>query len=778
MPSMIKYGHYWISAGIAVAGAIWLARPGDPRVLGEDMADLYEAEAERSVIPFLTGSQVPDWAAYNNGSTNTVDVRIRYDDVDALCNRIRANFLKAGPVFWLISPITNGQELSISQGTYAITNKAYNPLGYTPTVTNITYSYSTNRYVDNLIVTSSRQWTNSSLFEYCATGNGSPMSMTNAPVSSYVWSKTASAVAGSGLTLGSAWPLARSYTFPWEQWSDVNRSRVSVFVYDGDNIIFTNASWISMNRLTFTNAPALRVTSISGKANPHGFCLTRLMDIYGNTSVEFVVIKPPASNNGIVLPAYSYSIAKSASWTYITITKSIAIQGEDISAELVYGDDQLEYEIVANELSFASLRVRTAVGVTNNLSVLKFTSTDSQASPAYCAFSFTPTIPNPLILTNSYFSLTQKAYINEPVIATATTNAIAQDQIIMNDKRITTNKLYDICHVLTNLHTTVYMGATVTPTQNVVTVQTSTDDFGSTYYVDEYQTGSGLTPTYYSAYTMADIIAANDTRSFETNVIVNQGDVTSYPFFGASELAFYSSSLYDYHEGDIFANSSTNWTSWVVVAGRSKVETYKYKGCSINYPSDWAVTNGYVKNVKVYAILQVQRVLDGNGIIQYPFPANGYTNNFTISGSYWYAGNINCTEPTLTFSRPATNINTTISNSAFHSFDGFFDDDRVYWYFTDKTPVNLIAEIDNPTEPIRFDMPDFDFSYAYPDRFNRIQAASAGPTQLRDEYERTVYDLEYRVGVVRWIVQVEWNFPNLNNGFVPVTTNIPSWRTE
>jgi hypothetical protein len=720
--------------------------------MGEDMADLYEAEAERSVIPFLTASQVPDWKAYNGGSTNTVDARIKYDDVDALCNRIRANFLKAGPVFWLVNPITNGQEMSISQGSYAITNKAYNPLGYTPTITNITYSYSTNRYVDNLVATSSRQWTNGSLFEYRSAVDGAPMTLTNTPVSYYVWSKTAYAVSGEGLTLGSAWPFARSYTFPWEQWLDVNRGRIYCGLTEGINVTLTNV-------LTLANSG--NVAFYPARATAPGYAELYLEDASAHQSEPFFVVYPPLNNNYLSSPAYIYSPSWGAFYGDVAIRVNAGGVTPYVDYEVITGDG-LTLNTKQQYSNYVVFYFRTYQD--NTTIVVKFSHLYQLSDPIYCIINAYRTAP---ALTNDYFGVTAKAFNGNPVTAVASTNAMPSDQIVYNDKRITTNKLYDICHVLTNLHTTVYMGATVTPTQNVVTVRTSTEDFSTTWYVDEYQTGSGLTPTYYSAYTIADIISDNDTRSYEQTVTNLASSV--------DELAFYSSSLYDYSEGDIFANPSTNWTSWVVVAGRSKDETYKYKGCSLNYPSDWAVTNGYVKNVKVYAIVQVRRVLDTDGIIQYPFPSNLYTNNFTISGSYWYAGNINCTEPTLTFSRPATNINTTISNSAFHSFSGFFDDDRMYWYFTDKTPVSLIAEIDNPTEPIRFDMPDFDFSHAYPDRFTRIQAASAGPTELRYEYERSVYDLEYSVGVVRWIVQVEWNFKHFGNGFTAVT-NTPAGR--
>ena len=43
MSNLVKYGKYFISAGIAIGGAVWLQRPKDVRIKGEDIADLYGA---------------------------------------------------------------------------------------------------------------------------------------------------------------------------------------------------------------------------------------------------------------------------------------------------------------------------------------------------------------------------------------------------------------------------------------------------------------------------------------------------------------------------------------------------------------------------------------------------------------------------------------------------------------------------------------------------------------------------------------------------------------
>jgi len=86
MSNFVKYGRYWIAAGIAVTGVLWFNRPLDPRIKGEDIADVFEAVQDLNVA-YLTGDQVPDWSAWNLDSTNSIYAPIQYEPIQRMETR-------------------------------------------------------------------------------------------------------------------------------------------------------------------------------------------------------------------------------------------------------------------------------------------------------------------------------------------------------------------------------------------------------------------------------------------------------------------------------------------------------------------------------------------------------------------------------------------------------------------------------------------------------------------------------------------------------------------
>ena len=107
MSSIIKYGRYWIAAGIAVTGVLWFNRPNDPRIKGEDIADTFEAIQDLNVA-YLTGDQTPDWPAWNLDSTNSIYAPIQYDVIQRMANRLREKVSRSsGSIFWTQAQFTN-----------------------------------------------------------------------------------------------------------------------------------------------------------------------------------------------------------------------------------------------------------------------------------------------------------------------------------------------------------------------------------------------------------------------------------------------------------------------------------------------------------------------------------------------------------------------------------------------------------------------------------------------------------------------------------------------
>lgn len=760
MDNRIKYGAYWIGIAITIGGVLWFDRPNDMRVLGEDVAALYEAEAERSIIPFLVGTQTPNFPSYNGGS-NTVDSLILYKDIDNIACRIRNNYQQSGSILWTMTPITNGHSIASMAGTYTLTNTTYSPLFMSP-VTNATYTYSTNKSKDEIVVSSTRLKGPASLFEYRDNVGGSILTPTNLPVSYPLWSREAAQVTSYGLINGSAWPLERTYTFPWEQWNDLNRWRVMVRNIASSSVAsWTNVAWASITNLNFSFK--------AQTTNTPSYCFSAFVDANGNQSLTFGFIQPPTTTgNGLSMSSY---IIQGATNAYIpfSVSKQGAAYGSILKVEVAAGN---ALTILKSD-DFGSTTFVISPSPTVGGSVLRFTSYNdvypqlylsprTNVPPIYAYVYLGPAWQG----TNAYFKVDAPAFDTPTVTGSVTSNSITSGQIVRNDVRIDTNKLYRLRQVLTNLTATIYVGASVDSTQTIQSVSTSADDYNWTVYADpaaaEWRdNGSGYTPSYKS-YDISSIIAANDTRPY-TVTTTNQLSTLS--------LCEYDSMLTETKSADVFISyGSPAWESMIDIGGKSRVSLNHAKGCTVDYPSDWAITNGYVKKVRVFALVKAKTRYEATGHIIYPtISSSDYADHYDIGGSFWYGGNLGVTAAGLNLNVPAT-IDTTITKSRLVEFESYGYDG-----FMDTAKLSLIYEVDNPTTSIIFDVPEYSFTQAYPSRYTHIFEATSGADALRSEETRNDYYLSYSVEILRWVVYVEWDFKHLGGDFTPAN-NTPAWR--
>lgn len=743
MANWIKYGAYWISAGIAVTGVLWFNRPADKRVLGEDYADVFEAVQERLVIPYLEGDAVPDWAAANGYSTNSIDNRILYANILTMAKRTRDIVTKTdGHIFWITEDVTNGMQLAVSRGSYFVTNTVESVYGWY-SITNVEHRYSTNTFEDTLITSATRLWSTNSLFEYLDNINGSILTLTNLPVANLIYGR-GDAITGrtNSLRYGSWWPFLRSYTFPWEQWSDVNRSRVTVQTDSSVNAEFKGAAWITPESL----AVSFPITATNGA----GYTIASFEDVNGNKSIPFCTVAPPSNNNGLYLAAYTAQL-KTGEFNYYTLTilKGISAKNQDVYVSNVYGQNSAG--TIYNQ-GFNDSRIDfSGNGKTNGFSIVKFYTANTNVPAIYFGIVYT----NNPTLTNSYFTINSLAF-ESTAIGFAFSNAIASSQQTRDDQRITTNKLYDLCQVLTNLHRTVYIGASITPTNSVRIEKSYWQEPGmSTNFVFESTYGVGPTPSYYSSYSMSALL--DDLFSGMNYTVTN---TVSTDAFICSIFDF---RLEETKTANIYENPEQRWDALVNVWGLANVTDCRNYGCMLNYPSAWAITNGYVKSVRVYAAFEF-------GAVNQYYPLPSYSNSMTYGGSLTYAGNIGTTGETINISIPASGIDTTLTKTLYTTFHESGD-----LGFNDKAVFNLIYQIDDPSEPIVFDMPAFNFIHAKPSRYMAWQSQDGGPLDNREEVSVVDYSLYYDIRISKVIVVVDWTFKHLGIGFVP-ENNTPEWR--
>jgi hypothetical protein len=751
MSNWIKYGRYYIAAGIAVTGVLWFNRPSDMRVKGEDVADLYEAEAERSVITALTGTDTPDFDYYNSrlaaapsGGTNTVDSRVRYADISTIAERIRHSIQRGGNIFWTSDDITNGQQIAESMGSWSVTNTVYNNAPYG--ITNVqvrTYSYSTNSFKDMIVTSGTRLWNPGSLFEYRDGLDGSVMTKTNLPVSNLVYGRgTAFTCQTNSLRNGSWWPLQRTYTFPWEQWNDVDRIRVTLESKAGASAA-TNVLWIT------TNSPALSLSFTNSAAC---FSVAAWKSVQGWESVPFTYIGMPPNNNGLYLSAYSYSTAPGEfSYIDVRVRKGSSAYNAEVSAAVVYGDSSISWTPSGQGYYYTDFAFWPKTNATS--AVIKFTASNTNIAPVYCKVSWSNATA---VMTNDYFDVTKELFISEAITGMAKEGAFLGGQLSIDDMRINTNKLYSLAHVLTNLHRTVCVGATVTPTNSTGTMIYKGSPISGTNYVLETTSGTGYTPSYYTGYDMGDILA----DLLETD---GQTDVSYSP--DASLISTFDFHLDETKTAKVYESPDVRWDAYVKVFGYFRITEMQHNGCTLSYPADWAVTNGYVKRVRVFALVET----DGQeyGTERYPLPVWSYTN--TVSGSLWYAGNLGIESTNCIVNLPDPSIDTTISNTNTVAFSSSGD-----LGFCGTSRLTLVYDVSDPTNRIMFDMPAFSFTHCTPGRYTLTESAQAGPAELRREASRKDYSVYYRVKVSKWVVLVDWNFKHLGNGFTP-ETNSPAW---
>jgi len=772
MSNIIKYGQYWIAAGIAVTGVLWFNRPLDPRIKGEDVADLFEASMERVVLPYTTEDEEPDYYYYfyhpaGLNPSNIVSSLIKYEDIARIGYNIGQVVLqsdgwvdyKPEKVYWTTNDISGAtyepSEMSSGYDWVATTNENG--------VETITYSYSTNTCKDVLLTTATRI-INPPRGDVYKPGMvlGAPIDKVNLPISKIVFPEN-EADGIKDISLYHFWPFAEPYIFPWEQLSWRNSSRVVVFNEASANVTWTNICWIG------TNSLSIAFGAYSGDETNGGFSVGSFYSINGFKSVPFAFVKPPTVDAFLSISTAfstedSYVINKeySDSSTFWQIRSRDPNQ-QSITVEQVYGRPlyidaggagpsyyDTEWGQTARRYS-----VQINGGLySNNTAILKLSlPLHPEVSPMYLGINIYSGTP---IKTNAHFSVLNDLATTSSPTGTATTNALLDPVYTVggvdlakrtDDKRITTNKLDGLRQVLTNLYRTVYfsgVGALVS-TNCIITAYEAYDTgivytnlSGESSPVEYYYDGDGS--EFIADFVSSAVVTNQTTNSLSVGAIFQENFIFST-------------------ERDGVQPTGEHWYSYVRVGGRYRRWEYEYNDVTLKYPSIYAITNGYVKSVKVYAVYE-------NEINQFPSEPSQYTTS--VSGNYWTHKNIGTSVIGIEISVPREELPDTRELNVLRDYPNSYN-----MPLSNRAIYNKIFEIDDPTEAIYFDLgkatvtgADFGSKMAY-HSYSYDEGAYTG-----EEYD---YGLDYTIGITRFMIVVDWNFQHLGRGFEPVT-NSPSWR--
>jgi hypothetical protein len=283
------------------------------------------------------------------------------------------------------------------------------------------------------------------------------------------------------------------------------------------------------------------------------------------------------------------------------------------------------------------------------------------------------------------------------------------------------------------------------------------------YYVDESLNGSGSTIEYYDSYDLATFLT--DAQTIET-ITTNEWVNTWSP----SVLSQYEYGIYERKYG-AYNETSDTWSSSVLVKNeRLEIKNYRYEGCRLSYPSVFAVTNGYVKKVTVYAALEAIR--DSTQPYFIPPSSAGTITNHSVSGDYWYEGNHGVLVSNMFVNIPSHTVDVSRVKGTHKQFllSGNFG-------FTDTSKFSKLFEVEDPTEEIVFDLQCPEIQHGDPTRFYSgfdWTGTAIGEADFIEGFSK-YYSLDYSVKIKMILIVVDWQFKHLGGGFEPVTNN-PAWK--
>lgn len=768
MSSMKQYGHYWIAASIAVTGVVWLFRPGDARIMGEDYAALFETCQNALVIPYLTGSQTPDWNAANTTggavASNSIYSVIRYSDIVKMANRSRTVVTKDNAsIFWTNAGFnSNVVEVAVSYGgvcdtqlTAGVTVDTLNGGGWT--VTNRTYTFSTNTFADSIVTSATRMWQTNSQFEgVVPVDSGSAISylspsLTNLPIANVVFGRGVAngLTNSSGLkTPGSWWPFTSSYRYPWEQWNTPAKSRVVALVDLNDGITLTNSvAWISSNSLDVVFGISTNLT---------GYVTGTLMDLNGGRSTEWIVVKTPEvysdfSLEGPLSPidtGYVHNFASVSSWYRTFYLWAKGGNQAPITAEQVYGDTVIVQPneggqwwdpVRGDSVRLYSLFVAQYSSVSARAVIKVSIPSRSDLNPIYFAFNvYDGSDPK----TNQFFELPASAMSNS-VLAVATESALADPFKAIDDQRITTNKLNQLASVLTNLNRTICIGTyeliTATNQQKVIIGDNVFTNYPSEWIYNQ----PGETPTYYGGYDRAtqidELIGVTDATI--NSVIVNTSRLEQglFQYWLQGRATIYTNSV-----------PALEYDSVVDGYGRFNRSRYSMAGCSVTYPSVWAITNGYVSRVQVYVAVECVPNLTQSYINDDITTVDMYSHN--AGGEYWNQGNYGISWSNGVINAPSVAIESGRTTGVHRVYNGTQGNFKL----TDKAVFTRIYDVSNPTNAISFDFPAIDTSLPdFKDRFAYLNWKTA-PSGERWEGWYYDHSVGWEIRISRVMIVVDW----------------------
>lgn len=776
MTTWRKYGLVWVSAGLLISGSLWWLRRGS-HIRGEDCAELISAVMERQAVAYLMGTNTPAFVS------NVVPVWVewkmmREKILDGALNVATNGGVRTDPpsrlpvVFWV------GDDTSFADGATVCGNGA----GWVIT------AEETNTYVGSGIVNIERNYSLSPVsnaWQAAVTPDAryggtdrtwqfkKGVSTNNAPVADELYSCTNSFFK----TKTNWWTNIGNGTNNYLYWSEryLDSGRVTVTLLSGGG---------------FTDVSPEIIFTADNYASPQN---VRLQNTASNTAAYYQI-----EVSGVV----GHTHVGVAQWPVAAAVNPRVKQNDVGGSAFVSSGGSIDLVMASEFLISAPWDV--------NLSYsgdLSGPSAVSAAEAPYMYAPFTVTCPAggggtltascPQTGSQHKVVIVDSAQNADITIAGAVARqvgnlAVAEIGVSLADpppvggwqqsRAITTNYLNQAANVLSNLTRTVcfFNGADLDGT-NCVRVEWSGVEVATNQSVWSWQS-SPKDPIEFSSI-VGDIWDATLlTATCQTNTVSFDGELASASrraseeFLARKEEAREDPDFWDEHynlEG----------------LGSARYSSVRIINAFLPYPSDYALTNGLVKRVRVYAI--VTSSIDGYDVGRWSTPYNPINSiSFAASPaleSYTLAGS---TEPLHKMLHEGLGIGADVGRYEVPAFNenGWtlaLTPNYSTWSSAYTVPpvviMRLLADVADPTSrvPITIGAP-----FKWPDYYVEVSHdAESGRYDKGDGYDVVWSTGHYKfrrqrvtvyLSMLAVVVDWKWDYLNPANPYTP-TPYTPPW---
>jgi len=722
-----KYGLVYVSIGLAITGSLWYMRE-NPTIRGEDVAELASAVVERQTIAYLTGTNSPSFASNNIPVWITLSGLMDKILTPSRDMATREDYAPPS-IYWLNDDISDGDAITgyKAQWYVASTNAETGSGAYSSTVHTVT-SYRLTGPSNNV---TDYAWTTASR----TPGNWTFLSnttRTNAPLGRSIYGVTNGWVEG---TAKSWWGEIGNGTNVYAYWSErfVDSGLVTVNLLHGGGQVVTSEEI----HFTTNNYATPQTVSIKNTTTNTAAYFEFDVENYGSTFVcvgSYPNTNPRVKKDGEGLGAY---VAMGGSIDFVMTSESAITVPWTVS--ITYGGNLTGPSSIAstNEPYYSA---DFTVGCPANGGGT-FSTYCPQTGAAQTVAVIGDT-HNTNITVNTYAVNVDNGGTADFSVSLATNPPAPY---FAQSRSISTNYLNNAKNVLANLNRTIYICAP-----------------------DELSFTSGVQVTISSD---GGWSSSNANVSVETLWALASSEAVA----GDPEtVVSWNVRLIEYSRSAWRDAQKTGDAAWSYGADYGMVlAATRLNGCTLPYPSDYALASQYVASVSVYVATMnhVANALYGYGSM------GTYTTGYEITGSYSDLNNMlaagfgigvdpsTANLPSIPVTEPTT------TESAFYSTI----DDTV----PPLMSFRLLATSANPTERVKFTLgttiptiPNYAFRY---DTYRTDTYTDPDYTVIYDDDKM---EAGINVDAVFFLVVVDWKWQHMNLS-VPYepTAFTPDWLT-